>query len=116
MGAEHNRRRIIEVGVPKNQETVPHAEQVKEDDESSGAPSIPLEMFPVIRTLVGYGRRAHGLGGLRGARALEHVIDCLIPHLNKCPELIDVIVEARNEAEQIRVLAQGEANGETGDS
>ena len=68
--------------------------------------------MPVVRTLVGYGRRSHGLGALRGARALERVVDSLIPHVGSMPELLDVIVVARNEALEIRQLAEGHVSGE----
>lgn len=107
------RRRIIEVGAPKK--SAPEEVHPPEKDDHEPGVSIPLEMWPVVKTLVGYGRRSHGLGGLRGARALERVVDSLIPHLAQCPELIDVIVEARNEAQEIRALATPATSGEQED-
>lgn len=122
MEAENSvsRRRVIEVGTskkvqPSAQPTSSPAHHDDDHDDDETPVRIPLELWPVVRTLVGYGRRIHGIGGLRGAGALERVVDSLIPLLSKCPELIDVIVEARNEAQEIRALAQRSMTGEQED-
>lgn len=77
---------------------------------------IPLELLPVIRTLKGYGHRIHALGALRGARALERVVEGLLPHIRQFPELVDVVLEAKHEAEAIRAEVNETASGEQQDS
>lgn len=77
---------------------------------------VPLELIPTLRTLKGYGKRMNALGALRGARALERVVEGLMPHIRQFPELVDVILEAKHEAEAIRSEALQEANGEQDDN
>ena len=114
-GTAH-RRRIIEVnragapkpvpaGAPAPAPPAPEpAERAAANDDDEEF-YLPIELLPAVRVLKGYGRRMHGNGGLRGAAALERVVEALIPHLGACPELVDVVVEARNEANEIRALA-----------
>lgn len=78
--------------------------------------SVPLELIPTLRTLKGYGKRMNALGALRGARALERVVEGLMPHIRQFPELVDVILEAKHEAEAIRSEAIASANGEQDDN
>lgn len=77
--------------------------------------SIPLELAPTIRTLKGYGRRMNALGALRVARSLEKVVDSIMPHINKYPELVDIVLQAKNEADSIRTEAQRGASFEQDD-
>lgn len=66
---------------------------------------IPLELLPVVKTLMGYGKRINALGALRGAYALEKLIKVTAPISVSHPELVDALFEAKAEAEAIRRCA-----------
>lgn len=110
MDQRQNKRRVVDV---KPQGSGHNRSKRDEDDPPV---RIPLEMWPVIKTLVGYGRRTYGLGGLRGVAALGRIVDSLVPLAGGCPELVDVIKFAQKEAEEIRALAFSTVNGEQDES
>ncbi len=57
----------------------------------------------------------NALGALRVARALERVVENILPHINKYPELVDIVLEAKHEADSIRSSAFKDASGEQDD-
>ena len=89
--------------------------QAPRQPQTSDPNSIPLELLPTLRTLKGYGKRMHALGGLRGARALEQVIHDLMPLVGKLPEVVDVVLFAKQEAESIRAESMRNASFEQDD-
>lgn len=109
-----HRRRIVEVSrvvapapQPMPKHTAAPAQPTVDDGDGDDEEvvQVPLELWPTVRTLIGYGRRTHGMGALRGARALERLVDSLVPYAGALPELEPIIAEARAEAHLIRTLA-----------
>lgn len=82
----------------------PASETHKSSQEDGDEPPlhIPLELLPVVKTLMGYGKRINALGALRGAYALEKLIKVATPVSLTHPELVDALFEAKAEAEAIR--------------
>lgn len=78
--------------------------------------SIPLELMPTLRTLKGYGKRMNSLGALRVVWALDKVVEGIMPHINKYPELVDVVLGAKHTADNIRSEVTKSATGEQDDS
>ena len=115
-----HRTRIIEVNPNKNTNVAKrHKHHSKTKSSNHSAPivstnndneedppfQIPLELMPVVKTLMGYGRRINALGALRGATALEKLIKAATPVAVQHPELVDALFEARAEMEAIRASA-----------
>jgi len=86
---------------------------VKEEEDEHIA--IPLEMMPILRTLMGYGRRINSLGALRGMYALEKLIAVVTPVASQHPEIVDALFEARATADLIRSEALGSLSSEDPD-
>lgn len=97
---QQKQRRIVEITQRRPAVTSPELAKKVEDEDPPV--KIPLELWPVIKTLVGYGKRIHSLGAMRGARALEQLASQLEQLALDMPEVKTICATALLEASQIR--------------
>ena len=79
-------------------------EQINQDEQSQK--NYPLEMQPVLRAVLDYGRRTYSIGALHGAIAIESLID-QIKNLDpdsgsNTPEFREIISSAETISKNLR--------------
>jgi len=64
----------------------------------------PIEMMPVMRAVLEYGRRTHALGALKGAVVVSNLISRINTLSQVSPELKNIILDAEKDVYELKQL------------
>lgn len=64
----------------------------------------PIEMMPVMRAVLEYGRRTHALGALKGAVVVSNLISRINTLGQVSPELKNIILDAEKDVRELKHL------------
>ncbi len=65
---------------------------------------IPIELQPVIKAAVSYGRKTHALGAMKAASALLTIVERLKAFEFSTPGISDIVNDAETEASSIQTM------------
>lgn len=90
----------------KNNSAVRVERKQSDGDEYTDTPAqaIPLELWPAIQEILGYGKRTHALGAMKAASALSNIVNRLRALGPPDPDLEEIMVDAERESENIRSM------------
>ena len=65
---------------------------------------ISMELQPLIKAAVAYGRKTHALGAMKAASALSSIVNRLKALEDGAPEISEIVKDAEIEASTIRTM------------
>lgn len=108
-GVVRPRPRVLDVSEPprgssRRRRGRQNARVARPSQEQVTVPHYPLEMQPVLRVAMEYGRRTHALGALRGASALRDLADRIRALGPATPALEQIMLDAERNANELHQL------------
>jgi hypothetical protein len=89
-----------------------HKQFVDETDDVVATTQYPIEMTPVMRAVLEYGRRTHALGALKGAVVISNLVSRIKSLGQVSPELKHIILDAEQDIHELKqLLSQAYAEG-----
>lgn len=89
-----------------------HKQFVDETDDVVATTQYPIEMTPVMRAVLEYGRRTHALGALKGAVVISNLVSKIKSLGQISPELKHIILDAEQDVHELKqLLSQAYAEG-----
>ena len=77
---------------------------IADDDNSDKQDTIPMELWPAIQEILGYGKKTHALGAMKAASALSNFAERLRELGPPTPALEKIMMDAERESQEIRAM------------
>jgi hypothetical protein len=100
----NNGRNPKQVTSSKNKKRFEFKEEVEQIEEAPVTTQYPIEMTPVMRAVLEYGRRTHALGALKGAAVVSNLVNQINALGQISPELKRIILDAEKNAIELKKL------------